>query len=73
MTTFVRQSRTVAKAIDAGRKTGRANIEGSTPAEIQANLLRSLDEFTASIPTTKPQSHVKGSRGANHKKAYFGR
>lgn len=73
MTTFVLQSRTVAKVIDAGRKAGRANIEGSTPDEIQANLMKSLGEFTASIPTTKSPSLVKGSRGVNHKKAYFGR
>lgn len=73
MSTFVRRSRNVALAIDAGRKSGSANIEGSTPAEIQASLLKSLGEFTASISTTKQQPHVKGSRGANHKKTYFGR
>ncbi|SPZ03358.1 Uncharacterised protein [Proteus mirabilis] len=72
MSTFIRRSRNVALAIDAGRKSGSANIEGNTPADIQASLLKSLGEFTASIPTTKQQPYVKGSHGANHKKTYFG-
>ncbi|MGR6439729.1 hypothetical protein ACU42Y_17455 [Proteus mirabilis] len=60
MSTFIRRSRNVALAIDAGRKSGSANIEGNTPADIQASLLKSLGEFTASIPTTKQQPYVKG-------------
>ena len=31
MSTFIRRSRNVALAIDAGRKSGSANIEGNTP------------------------------------------
>ncbi|MCL8554220.1 hypothetical protein NAB29_03475 [Proteus mirabilis] len=45
MSTFIRRSRNVALAIDAGRKSGSANIEGNTPADIQASLLKSWISF----------------------------
>lgn len=72
MKPFVDQSRDVAKSIDAGRKTGNANIEGTTAAEIQASLIKSLGEFAATAPTPKSQSNVKGIRVVTHNKVHFG-